>query len=362
MSVTGNWFRRQFADPQVVLLAVLLILGLLIIVFLGNFLAPVLGGFVIAYLLDSPTEALARRGVPRPLSATLVFVVFLAGSFFTVLALLPLLSEQIAQLVIALPTMITGVQELLFALPERFPNLVEAELIAEVTAAARNEMLQAAQNLVVLSWSSIGNVVNLIVYVFLVPLTIFFFLKDKKKLLAWLSGYLPKERELTLTVGRDLNRRIGDYVRGKAYEIVIVTFVTLVAFVVLDVRFALLLSILSGLSVLIPYIGVAAVAVPVALVALFQFGVTSSFFVVLGTYAVIQILDGNLLAPLLLSEVVSLHPIAVVVAILIFGGIWGFWGLFFAIPLATLADCVLRAWPRAGENPPPPEPSEPAAA
>ncbi|MFP8873477.1 MAG: AI-2E family transporter, partial [Myxococcota bacterium] len=260
MSVTGNWFRRQFADPQVVLLAVLLILGLLIIVFLGNFLAPVLGGFVIAYLLDSPTEALARRGVPRPLSATLVFVVFLAGSFFTVLALLPLLSEQIAQLVIALPTMITGVQELLLALPERFPNLLEAELIAEVTAAARNEMLQAAQSLVVLSWSSIGNVVNLIVYVFLVPLTIFFFLKDKKKLLTWLSGYLPKERELTLTVGRDLNRRIGDYVRGKAYEIVIVTFVTLVAFVVLDLRFALLLSILSGLSVLIPYIGVAAVA------------------------------------------------------------------------------------------------------
>ncbi len=362
MGVTGNWFRRQFADPQVTLLALLLIFGLLLIIFLGNFLAPVLAGFVIAYLLDSPTEALVRRGVSRTLSAALVFVLFLAGSFFALLALLPLLSEQIAQLVVSLPTMITRVQELLLALPERFPNLVEAELIAEVTAAARNEMLQATQSLVVLSWTNIGNFVNLIVYVFLVPLTIFFFLKDKKKLLAWLSGYLPQDRELTLTVGRDLNRRIGDYVRGKAYEIVIVTFVTLVAFIILDVRFALLLSILSGLSVLIPYIGVAAIAVPVALVALFQFGVTTSFFVVLGCYAVIQILDGNLLAPLLLSEVVSLHPIAVVVAILIFGGIWGFWGLFFAIPLATLADCVLRAWPRAGEKPPPPEPSDASAA
>ena len=62
------------------------------------------------------------------------------------------------------------------------------------------------------------------------------------------------------------------------------------------------------------------------------------------------------MAPVLLSEVVNLHPIAVVVAILIFGGIWGFWGLFFAIPLATLADCVLRAWP---SSLPPAEETEP---
>ena len=64
-----------------------------------------------------------------------------------------------------------------------------------------------------------------------------------------------------------------------------------------------------------------------------------------GAYTVIQIIDGNLLAPLLISEVVDLHPIAVIAAILVFGGIWGFWGVFFAIPLATLAVAVLNAWP-----------------
>jgi putative permease len=347
MSVISNWFRRQLADQQVILLTALLILGLAIIVFLGGFLAPVFAGLVIAYLLDSPAEALVRRGVPHTLSVCLVFIAFLTGSVFTLLALMPLLSEQLTQLVLALPIMITSVQELLLGLPERFPNLIETEQIAEVTSTMRKEMLQAAQQLVVLSWGSIGNFVSLIVYVFLVPLVVFFFLKDKRQLIGWLASYLPEERDLTLQVGRDLNRRIGDYVRGKSYEIVIVTFVTLVFFLFLDLRFALLLSILTGLSVLIPYIGVAAVAVPVTFVALFQFGVTTPFFVALGTYAFIQMIDGNVLAPLLLSEVVSLHPIAIVVAILIFGGIWGFWGLFFAIPLATLADCVLRAWPGA---------------
>jgi putative permease len=67
----------------------------------------------------------------------------------------------------------------------------------------------------------------------------------------------------------------------------------------------------------------------------------------MGAYAVIQLIDGNILAPLLLSEVVNLHPTAVIVALLVFGSIWGFWGIFFAIPLASLVHAVLNAWPRA---------------
>jgi putative permease len=63
-------------------------------------------------------------------------------------------------------------------------------------------------------------------------------------------------------------------------------------------------------------------------------------------YLVIQALDGNVLVPLLFSEVVNLHPVAIIVAILVFGGLWGFWGVFFAIPLATLVNAVITAWPR----------------
>ena len=63
-------------------------------------------------------------------------------------------------------------------------------------------------------------------------------------------------------------------------------------------------------------------------------------------YAVIQALDGNVLVPLLFSEVVNLHPVVIILAILLFGGLWGFWGIFFAIPLATLFKAVLNAWPR----------------
>ena len=102
-----------------------------------------------------------------------------------------------------------------------------------------------------------------------------------------------------------------------------------------------------GFSVLIPYIGAAVITLPIAFVAYFQWGWGWSFGQVMIAYAVIQALDGNVLVPLLFSEALNLHPVAIIVAILVFGGLWGFWGVFFAIPLATVVQAVLKAWPRA---------------
>ena len=92
------------------------------------------------------------------------------------------------------------------------------------------------------------------------------------------------------------------------------------------------------------------VTLPVAIVAFFQFGGGWDFGSIIIAYGIIQAVDGNLLVPLLFSEVVNLHPIAIIVAVLIFGGLWGFWGVFFAIPLATVVNAVLRAWPVATEQ------------
>ena len=106
---------------------------------------------------------------------------------------------------------------------------------------------------------------------------------------------------------------------------------------------------------LVPYIGAAVATIPIALIAFFQFGWGWEFGQVVIAYAIIQALDGNLLVPLLFSEVVNLHPVAIILAILFFGGLWGFWGIFFAIPLATFVKAVLNAWPRITEDPEPPE-------
>jgi len=91
------------------------------------------------------------------------------------------------------------------------------------------------------------------------------------------------------------------------------------------------------------------VTVPVVIIAYFQWGWTNEFFTLVITYLVIQALDGNLLVPLLFSEVVNIHPVAIIVAVLFFGGLFGVWGVFFAIPLATVVQAIIIAWPKSSE-------------
>lgn len=96
---------------------------------------------------------------------------------------------------------------------------------------------------------------------------------------------------------------------------------------------------------LIPYVGVTMVTLPVAMVSYLQWGVSQECLLAILAYGVIQFIDGNVLAPVLLGDAVKLHPVAIIVAILFFGNIWGFWGAFFAIPLAMVVNAVINAWP-----------------
>ncbi len=341
---------RDFGDPQVFVLALLLLGGLLVVVWLGHALAPLIAALVIAYVLQGPVNALTERGVPRSLGVATVFLGFLAFIVFGLLALFPLLSQQLSQLVLQLPTMIGKAQEIVMGLPERYPGVVGREQVIELAARLQSQALALGQALVTYTFNRLGNLFVLGVYLFLVPMLVLFFMKDRDLIVGWFLRLLPQQRDLAGRVWREVDQKIGAYTRGKIYETGILAAVTYVTFTALGMPFAALLSVLTGISVLVPYIGVVAAAVPVVFVALVQFGLSSEFALVVGAYTVIQTLDGNLLAPLLISEVVDLHPVAVIAAILFFGGVWGFWGVFFAIPLATLAVAVVNAWPRRHGN------------
>ena len=230
-------------------------------------------------------------------------------------------------------------------LPERYPNLVTAAQIDELTAVIRGQLRDYGQMVVSTSVSTITTLLVLLVYLVVVPVLVFFFLIDKERIKTWFSAYLPEQRTLATRVWIEMDLQIGRYVRGKVVEIVIVAGVSAVTFATMGLEYALLLGVLVGISVLIPYIGAAVVTLPVAMVGFFQWGWGEQFAYLMVAYAIIQALDGNVLVPLLFSEAVNLHPVAIVVAVLIFGGIWGVWGVFFAIPLATLIKTLLVVWP-----------------
>ena len=169
-------------------------------------------------------------------------------------------------------------------------------------------------------------------------------------ILGWMGRFLPKERHLVNEVWKEMDAQIGNYVRGKFNEIIIIGGASYIVFVLLGLNYAPLLGLIVGLSVLIPYIGATVVTLPIAFVGYFQWGISSDFAWLMGCYFVIQFLDGNVLVPILFSEAVNLHPVAIIVAILVFGGLWGFWGVFFAIPLATLVKALINVWPTHEDN------------
>lgn len=338
------WMKRYFSDPQIIILGFLLLIGCLLIYFLGNILAPVLASVVIAYLLDGIAARLKRYGVPKSLSMVLVFVFFMAGVLVLALALLPMIWGQIAQLLQELPSMVAAGQKVLMRLPESYPEYVSEVEIARLLDFVGKELTKLGQHILSISLASVKGLITLGVYLVLVPLLVFFFLKDKKQILAWITGFLPDERGLATEVWVEVNEQIGNYVQGKVWEIIIVWGVTYAVFSWLGLQFSMLLALFVGLSVLLPYVGVIAMFFPVVSIAYFQFGWGPDFTWVVLAYAIIQAVDGNLLAPLLLAGVVNIHPVAIITAVILFGGLWGFWGLVFAVPLATLVHAVLKVW------------------
>ena len=272
---------------------------------------------------------------------------------FCVVGLLPILFGQASEFFQELPGMINRGQELLLRLPEQHPELVSAELVNEALAAVKSGLGDFGQEVLSVSVASIPALITVLVYVILVPLMIFFMLKDKEAILNWLGRFLPSGQTLVTSLWHEMDAQIGNYVRGKIYEIIIVGVTAYLVFKFLGLNYAFLLALTVGLSVLIPYIGAAVVTVPVALVAYFQWGFDSTFVWLIIAYFIIQFLDGNVLVPVLFSDVVNLHPVAIIVAILVFGGLWGFWGVFFAIPLATLVKALINVWPSHDEEPAP---------
>jgi putative permease len=346
MQVITNWFKRYFSDPQIIFLTLFLLFFFSIVIIMGDMLAPVLASIVVAYLLEGVIAQLEHRSWPRLISVILVFILFILFVALVLLGLLPLLSRQVTDFLQQLPNMIAMGQHALMQLPERYPDLIPQDQVDELIMQIRNEIALFAQRAVSWSLASVVGVITLVVYLILMPLLVFFFLKDKKLIIDWFVSYLPRHRRFSVTVWKDVDKQIANYVRGKFWEIIIVWSFSFVTFTLLGLNYALLLAVLVGLSVIIPYIGAAVVTIPVLFIAWFQWGWSSDFAWLATAYFIIQALDGNVLVPLLFSEVVNLHPVAIIVAILVFGGFWGFWGVFFAIPLATLVQAVLAAWPR----------------
>jgi putative permease len=348
--VLRSFVNRILPNAQAVSLALILIVISVLIYSLSGLLMPVFASVVLAYLLEGIVAKAEAAGLPRGTSVHLVFSIFMTGFVFLCFYLLPIVSQQAVEFVEQIPAMVYRLEMSILRLPKLYPKLISQNRIQEIMQVLQREVWTYGQNMLSVSAASLVSVVSAIVYLFLVPMMVFFFLKDKKLLIDWFLQFIPSDRYLSARVWEEVDMQIGNYIRGKFAEVFILWAASFITFRFFDLNYAMLLAVFMGLQVIIPYVGATLVTFPVLGVAYFQWGWGSDEFVYVAVaYAVIQALDGVLLVPILFSEAVNLHAVAIIVAILFFGGLWGFWGVFFAIPLATVVKAVLSAWPRLGD-------------
>jgi putative permease len=292
-------------------------------------------------MLEGMVTRLTRISIPRMAAVAIVFIIFMSILVGLFLWLIPLIIEQLTALISALPAMAHTLQKLAAELQTKYFSDLDPTYVQELIPRITREMEEVARRLVTGSLSYLPGLFGVIIYLMLVPLLVLFFLKDKDKIVGWISGFLPTKRELFIQITKDIDQQMSNFFRGKIWEMIIISTVSVAAFLYFDFRFALLMGLISGVSVLIPYLGILLATIPIVLVALFQWGFTFGALKLLIAFAVIQLIDGNLLAPLLVGNMIRIHPAAVIFSVLACGQLWGIIGVIMAFPLAIVIKSLL---------------------
>ena len=337
---------RYLSNEESLAFLLLLLLLAAAMYFFSQALMPFLISLVVVFLLLDPVRLCARYlKLSYKLSALLIYLLFLGAVVALFIYVLPIIIQQLRIFAVQIPSMIeffnAWLNEQFLRYPEFFAEQEPVELVQTIT----DRVGSVGQDLAASVLTSFNTALTYLIYFVLVPVIVFFVLMDKEKLGAFFSQLLPSKRDFMRQIWAQMQQQASNYVRGKIIEIAIIGALSFVTFLVLGLQFALLLGLAVGLSVIIPYLGAALVTVPVVLVALFQFGTGSEFWWVVGCYFAIQIFDGNILVPWLFSEAVNLHPLTIILAVLVFGSLWGVLGVFFAIPLATFVKVIAVNWP-----------------
>ena len=338
-------FKKIFSNEETIIFSFALLIFFIVISFFGSVLTPFIISIIVAYLLVGMQKKIQSYNISEKVSLVITFSIFIVTGATLVIWLVPLLYTQLQAFVLDVPNLINNFRDFISELPSKFPDLVSSDQITIFFQAVSEEISAIAQNIVKTSISSIQSAITVLLYIILFPILVYFFLFDRKNIIDGCLKVIPGRRKMFTSIWSEMDIQLSNYVRGKTIEIFIVGIAAAIIFSSLGLRYSALLSVLVGLSVIIPYVGAFLVTIPVVVVGLIQFGLGTQFTILISLYLLLQALDGNLLVPIIFSETVKLHPVIIILAVFIFGSMFGFWGVFFSIPIATFIKAVWNAWP-----------------
>jgi putative permease len=341
----NSLLKKVFSNEETLVFALLLTGSFLALFFLGNILTPFLISLIFAYLLIGMQSRMEQYGMNTLASLIFTYCFFLLVGVAMIVWLGPMVYQQLQSLILEIPKWVNSSMIFVQDIPQKYPDLISSDQITTFLQSLSGQVTSISQDFLKASIAGIQNTVTVAINLILLPILVFFFLFDREAIISGFLAILPKDRDMLKNVWVEMNDQLSNYARGKAIEIVIVGVAAAIIFMFFGLQYIALLSVLVGFSVLIPFLGAFIVTIPVVAIGLLQFGLTFDFWLLLGAYIILQILDGYLLVPILFSDAVKLHPVIIMLAVFVFGSMFGFWGVFFAIPIATLIKAIWNSWP-----------------
>jgi putative permease len=341
----NSLLKKVFSNEETLVFALLLTGSFLALFFLGNILTPFLISLIFAYLLIGMQSRMEQYGMNTLASLIFTYCFFLLVGVAMIVWLGPMVYQQLQSLILEIPKWVNSSMIFVQDIPQKYPDLISSDQITTFLQSLSGQVTSISQDFLKASIAGIQNTVTVAINLILLPILVFFFLFDREAIISGFLAILPKDRDMLKNVWVEMDDQLSNYARGKAIEIVIVGVAAAIIFMLFGLQYIALLSVLVGFSVLIPFLGAFIVTIPVVAIGLLQFGLTFDFWLLLGAYIILQILDGYLLVPILFSDAVKLHPVIIMLAVFVFGSMFGFWGVFFAIPIATLIKAIWNSWP-----------------
>jgi len=321
-------------------------------------LAPFAAAFLLAYLLEPLCSLLERLGIPRVV-ASLMAIVLGTGLVVGLVAIgLPVLDREWAKIQARLPDLLAQAYGLVY------PPLASLGLPLDDTAALRQKLMDllsgqtgaVSEKLLTTLQSGLHLLVSLLGWLVLVPVILFFLLKDWAQLLSkTLLLVPPRHQQAVRETGESIHLMLRSYLRGQALVMLALAVYYAVALLLAGLQSWLSIGLLSGLLVFIPYAGFALAALVATVSATLELGLWPGLLTVLVVYGLGQLLESFVLTPKLIGERIGLHPLAVIFALMFFGGLFGFLGVLLALPLAAVVVVIgqrlLSSRERIGQSP-----------
>ncbi|MEO0370408.1 MAG: AI-2E family transporter [Pseudomonadota bacterium] len=309
---------------------------------LGDVILPFVLGMAIAYFLDPVADRLERMGLSRALSVTVITLFVIVIFIMMTLLVVPTLINQAANLVEVAPQLF---DQLRTFLTDRFPALFDESSTIRQSLATLGETIQAkGAQFIEAVLASVGSLINVVVLIVIVPVVAFYLLYDWDRMVSEVDKLLPRDHAPTIRqLARDIDKTLASFIRGMGTVCLILGTYYAIALMLVGLQFGLIVGAIAGLVTFIPYLGAIIGGALAIGLALFQFwGEWLSIGLVVGIFALGQVIEGNVLTPKLVGSSVGLHPVWLIFALSVFGALFGFVGMLVAVPVAASIGVLAR--------------------